>query len=72
MFSTMRGTISIAGDTISAIENIQYCGRCSVLWVDDVSSVLWGITSIHLKMFSTMRGYIHFFGGIKSVILEDV
>ena len=37
----MRGdNISTVGDNISTVEGIQYCGG--------ISSVLWGITAVHV------------------------
>ena len=58
------GTSVHAGDNISTVEGIQYCGEIpSVLW--GIPSVLWGDT------FSTVRGYLQYCGGITAVHVGD-
>ena len=72
----MRGITSVhAGDNISTVEGIQYCGGIpSVLWGDNsstcggIASVLWGIPSVLWRSFSTVGDNISTVGDYISTV----
>ena len=70
LFSTVGDNISTVGDSFSTVEGIQYIGGITLVHAgDNISTVgvLWGITSVLWRVFSTLEGYLQYCGGITAV-----
>ena len=63
----MLGILLLQWRIFCTVEDIQYCGGCFVLW--GIPSVLWWISAVLSRIFSTVEGYHQYFEKILSVMM---